>query len=163
MGKWFYMNYKEGINYTILANNVDKKFLEKFKEFSIIEDLSYNKLKELIEKFNRKQIVLNEVFYGLKTEEKLSLIKLMNMRNISFINITSKVEDAVFSDYIFVYDNEDLVLEGNMESVLKEEKILKRLGFGLPFAVDLSIQLGFYDVLDKVYYNVQDLVEALWN
>lgn len=157
------MNYKEGINYTILANNVDKKFLEKFKEFSIVEDLSYKKLKELIETFNRKQIVLNEAFYGLKMEEKLSLIKLMDMRNISFINITSKVEDAVFSDYIFVYDNEDLVLEGNMESVLKEEKILKRLGFGLPFTVDLSIQLGFYDVLDKVYYNVQDLVEALWN
>lgn len=163
MGKWFYMNYKEGINYTILANNVDKKFLEKFKEFSIVEDLSYKKLKELIETFNRKQIVLNEAFYGLKIEEKLSLVKLMNMRKISFINITSKVEDAVFSDYIFVYDNEDLVLEGNMESVLKEEKILKRLGFGLPFTVDLSIQLGFYDVLDKVYYNVQDLVEALWN
>lgn len=163
MGKWFYMNYKEGINYTILANNVDKKFLEKFKEFSIVEDLSYKKLKELIETFNRKQIVLNEAFYGLKIEEKLSLVKLMDMRNISFINITSKVEDAVLSDYIFVYDNEDLVLEGNMESVLKEEKILKRLGFGLPFTVDLSIQLGFYDVLDKVYYNVQDLVEALWN
>lgn len=157
------MNYKEGINYTILANNVDKKFLERFKEFSIAEDLSYKKLKELIENFNRKQIVLNEAFYGLKMEEKLSLIKLMDMRNISFINITSKVEDAVFSDYIFVYDSEDLVLEGNMESVLKEEKILKRIGFGLPFAVDLSIQLGFYDVLDKVYYNVQDLVEALWN
>lgn len=157
------MNYKEGINYTILASNVDKKFLEKFKEFSIVEDMAYNELKELIENFNHTQIVLNEAFYGLKEEEKLSLIKLMDKRNISFINITSKVEDAVFSDYIFVYDNEDLVLEGNMQSVLKEEKILKRLGFGLPFSVDLSIQLGFYDVLDKVYYNVQELVEALWN
>lgn len=157
------MNYNVGINYTILANNVDKKFLEKFKEFTIVEDMSYNKLKELIENFKHTQIVLNEAFYEFKEEEKLSLINLMNKRNISFINITSKVEETVFSDYIFVYDNEDLVLEGNMQSVLKEEKILKRLGFGLPFAVDLSIQLGFYDVLDKVYYNIQDLVKALWN
>lgn len=163
MGKWFYMNYNENINYTILANKVDKKFLEMFKEFSIVGDLSYKKLKELIENFNRKQIVLNEAFYGLKMEEKLSLIKLMDMRNISFINITSKVEDAILSDYIFVYDNDDLVLEGNMESVLKEERILKRLGYGLPFAVDLSIQLGFYDCLDKVYYDIQELAEDLWN
>lgn len=157
------MNYKNGINYTILANNVDKVFLEKFNEFTIVNDVSFNKLKEIIENFNHTQIVLNEAFYGLKMDEKVSLINLMDKRNISFINVTSNVEDALFSDYIFVYDNNDLVLEGNMESVLKEEKILKRLGYGLPFVVDLSIQLGFYDVLDKVYYNTKELVEDLWN
>ena len=55
------------------------------------------------------------------------------------------------------------VLEGNKEVVLKNEKLLKKLGFGVPFVVDLSIQLMYYDILDKVYFDVDNLLEALWN
>ena len=44
-----------------------------------------------------------------------------------------------------------------------EEKLLKRLGFGLPFIVDLSLSLEFYDILDKIYYDTSSLVGELWN
>ena len=64
---------------------------------------------------------------------------------------------------IIVYDEDMKVLEGNKEVVLKNEKLLKKLGFGVPFVVDLSIQLMYYDILDKVYFDVDNLLEALWN
>ena len=54
-------------------------------------------------------------------------------------------------------------MEGSKEGVLKEEKILKRIGFGLPFVVDLSVQLKLYKVLDKVYFDMESLVKDLWN
>ena len=47
--------------------------------------------------------------------------------------------------------------------VLKEEKKLKKVGFGLPFVVDLSIQLNYYDIFKKVYFDMNELVNDLWN
>lgn len=47
--------------------------------------------------------------------------------------------------------------------VLRNEKLLKRLGYGIPFVVDLSIQLNYYDIFDTVYYDMDKLTEALWN
>ena len=93
----------------------------------------------------------------------MKIFKLLKKQNISYINVTSNVEDALYSDYIFVYDGNKLVLEGNRNEVLKEEKTLKRLGYGLPFVVDLSIQLNYYDIFNKVYYDLDELVRALWN
>ena len=96
-------------------------------------------------------------------EFKKEIFDLLNKQNINYVNVTSNIEDALLGDYIIVYDEDMKVLEGNKEVVLKNEKLLKKLGFGVPFVVDLSIQLMYYDILDKVYFDVDNLLEALWN
>jgi len=53
-------------------------------------------------------------------------------------------------------------MEGKKELVLQEEKILKKLGFNLPFIVELSNGLKYYGVIDKVYFNNEELVNVLW-
>ena len=53
-------------------------------------------------------------------------------------------------------------MEGKKELVLQEEKILKKLGFNLPFIVELSNGLKLYKVIDKVYFNNEELVGELW-
>ena len=157
------MMFDEKINYCILHNNPDENFINKLGSIPVIKDLEFNKLVERLEFFPNKQVIFNETLYGLKLDEKTEIFKLLKKQNISYINVTSNVEDALYSDYIFVYDGNKLVLEGNRNEVLKEEKTLKRLGYGLPFVVDLSIQLTYYDILDKVYYNMDKLTEDLWN
>ena len=161
---WFYMMFDEGVNYTILANNADKVFMSKLGSFPIIEgDFSYEKLKEKLEMFPNKRLIFKNSLYGLKREEKKEIINLLAKQNINFVNVTCDVEESLLSDYIIVYDEDKKVLEGNMESVLRNEKVLKKLGFGVPFVVDLSIQLNYYDVLKKVYFNLDELVGVLWN
>lgn len=161
---WFYMMFDEGVNYTILANNADKVFMSKLGSFPIIEgDFSYEKLKEKLEMFPNKRLIFKNSLYGLKKEEKKEIINLLAKQNINFVNVTCDVEESLFSDYIIVYDEDKKVLEGNMESVLRNEKVLKKLGFGVPFVVDLSIQLNYYDVLKKVYFDLDELVGVLWN
>lgn len=157
------MMFDEKINYCILHNNPDENFINKLGSIPVIKDLEFNKLVERLEFFPNKQVIFNETLYGLKLDEKTEIFKLLKKQNISYINVTSNVEDALYSDYIFVYDGNKLVLEGNRNEVLKEEKTLKRLGYGLPFVVDLSIQLNYYDIFNKVYYDLDELVEALWN
>ena len=157
------MMFDEKINYCILHNNPDENFINKLGSIPVVKDLEFNKLVERLEFFPNKQVIFNETLYGLKLDEKMEIFKLLKKQNISYVNVTSNVEYALYSDYIFVYDGNKLVLEGNRNEVLKEEKTLKRLGYGLPFVVDLSIQLNYYDIFNKVYYDLDELVRALWN
>lgn len=158
------MMFDDKVNYTILVNNANKEFMVQFKEYSIIgSNMSFDELKEKLEMFPSKRVVFNESWYNLRNNEKKVIIELLKKQNINFVNITSNIEDSLLSDYIVVFDENKKVLEGNTEVVLRNEKVLKKLGYGLPFVVDLSIQLTYYDILDKVYYNMDKLTEDLWN
>lgn len=157
------MEFSDNVNYVVLSNNADKKFMSKFGVYQIIEVLPFEKLKNNLEMFPSKRVIFNESLSSLSNKEKKEILDLLDKQNINYVNVTSNIEDALFGDYIIVYDEDMKVLEGNKEMVLKNEKLLKKLGFGVPFVVDLSIQLMYYDILDKVYFDVDNLLEALWN
>lgn len=158
------MEFSEGVNYTILVNNANKAFLENFRSYKVLDTMEgFDAIKSQVEVFLSKRIVFNEIWYYLSKEEKSELLEILKRRNVSFVNITSNVEDVIYSDYVIVYDDDKKILEGNKEMVLRNEKLLKRLGYGIPFVVDLSIQLNYYDIFDTVYYDMDKLTEALWN
>lgn len=158
------MEFSEGVNYTILVNNANKAFFENFESYKVLDTMEgFDAIKMQVEVFLSKRIVFNEIWYYLSKEEKSELLEILKRRNVSFVNITSNVEDVMYSDYVIVYDDDKKILEGNKEMVLRNEKLLKRLGYGIPFVVDLSIQLNYYDIFDTVYYDMDKLTEALWN
>ena len=158
------MNIESNFNYCILSNNINQELLKKFLEYPIIDDsLSFNDLKQKVEFNTSKMIVLNDSFYKLNSKEISIIIDLFKKQQMNFIYITSDIEKSILSDKIIVFDNNEIVLNGLKEDVLKEEKILKRLGFGLPFVVDLSLQLNYYDILNKIYFDMSLLIGELWN
>lgn len=158
------MEFSEGVNYTILVNNANKAFFGNFESYKVLDTMDgFDAIKMQVEVFLSKRIVFNEIWYYLSKEEKSELLEILKRRNVSFVNITSNVEDVIYSDYVIVYDDDKKILEGNKEMVLRNEKLLKRLGYGIPFVVDLSIQLNYYDIFDTVYYDMDKLTEALWN
>lgn len=158
------MNIESNFNYCILSNNINQELLKKFLEYPIIDDsLSFNDLKQKVEFNTSKMVVLNDTFYKLNSKEISIIIDLFKKQQMNFIYITSDIEKSILSDKIVVFDNNEIVLNGLKEDVLKEEKILKRLGFGLPFVVDLSLQLNYYDILNKIYFDMSLLIGELWN
>ena len=60
------------------------------------------------------------------------------------------------------YDKDQIIVEGKTLDVLKEEKLLKRLGLSLPFMVELSLLLQDYGLIDHIYLNKESLVNYLW-
>lgn len=158
------MNIESNFNYCILSNNINQELLKKFLEYPIIDDsLSFNDLKQKVEFNTSKMVVLNDSFYKLNSKEISIIIDLFKKQQMNFIYITSDIEKSILSDKIVVFDNNEIVLNGLKEDVLKEEKILKSLGFGLPFVVDLSLQLNYYDILNKIYFDMSLLIGELWN
>ncbi|MEG1892579.1 MAG: hypothetical protein RR189_01635 [Bacilli bacterium] len=157
------MKIENNINYSIISNNINKTLLDKVSEYTIIDGfIKYDELVSKISYFKNKTIVFNDVLRRFSSDEKESIIELLAVRKINFINITSDMEELLLSDYVIVFNNDELVLEGKVKDVLKEEKILKRIGFSLPFIVDLSTQLKLYGVISEVSYNERELVSELW-
>lgn len=157
------MIFDDNVNYTLLVNNADKEFMSKLGSYPIVDsNLSFEELKNKLEIFPSKRVVFNETWYNLRNSEKKKIVELLKKQNVSFVNVTSNIENSLYSDYVIVYNKDEKVLEGNVEAVLRNEKTLKRLGYGVPFVVDLSIQLNYYDILSDVYYDMDKLMEALW-
>jgi len=70
--------------------------------------------------------------------------------NISIIFTSNNLTDCLLSDYLYLLDNGKVVIEGIPVSVMKEEKIINRLGLDLPFMIDLSSKLIFYELLNEI-------------
>ncbi len=158
------MRIDDKYNYCILSNNINKTLLDKFAGYPIIDaSVKYDELKQKLEFFNSKTVIFNETLYNLRKFEKRSIFELLKKQNIKYINITSNIEEAIFCDYMIVFDNDNIILEGLRNDILKEEKTLKRIGYGLPFIVDLSTQLKAYGVINEEFYDIDSLAGELWN
>lgn len=107
-------------------------------------------------------LALDDLLIDLNTRTKILLLNYLNSKNIMLVNVTTEIEDVLYTDYILcLYDGINAI-DGKTLDVLKNEKILKRLGFSLPFMVDLSIQLELYGLINKTYLNKEAMVKSLW-
>ena len=97
---------------------------------------------------------------------KLNMLKLLRKIkkdfNVTILNITHDIEESIYGDDIFVINNGKVVVHDSKKNVYKQEKLLNKLGFELPFMVSLSNKLSYYDLLDKVIYDMEDMVDLLW-
>ena len=143
------LNEAKCYDYTYYLQGLESK-KELLKILAIIDEL---------EKNNKLVSIRPHPRYS---DTKLLTKIFKNKISIENLEIVS-IEKSILSDKIVVFDNNEIVLNGLKEDVLKEEKILKRLGFGLPFVVDLSLQLNYYDILNKIYFDMSLLIGELWN
>lgn len=112
-----------------------------------------------------KILILDEALTMLDPYDKekiLKILKELNNKGLTILNISHDIEDTLISDKIYVLDKGKIVLSGTKEEVYKEEDKLHKLGFELPFMVELSNRLMFYDLIDHVIYDMEEMVDILW-
>lgn len=164
-----------------LIKDLDDSKKSKEKLNTIKEKLDLNRLinKNITElNNNEKWIVL--IASALITEPKILMIdgvlsyidakerqKVLDLllklkSNTTIIITTHDIEDTIISDKIIVLDKNKILLNGSKETIYKEEKQLNDLGFKLPFMVELSNRLKFYDLIDNIIYDMEEMVDVLW-
>ncbi len=99
-------------------------------------------------------------FLSLKNIQKIKMY--LKKKKITYVVVSTDIEDAISYPYLIVLNDGEIAMEGKTMQVLEQEKILKRLGIGLPFYIDLSIQLRLYGILDKICIEKEELEGALW-
>ena len=98
------MEFSDNVNYVILTSNNDKAFISKLSMYQVLGMMEFEKLKDTLEMFPSKRVVFNESLSILSKEEKNIIFNLLAKQNISYINVTSNIEDALYADYIIVYE-----------------------------------------------------------
>lgn len=111
---------------------------------------------------NNEVFVFMNVLTYLDNDFKERLIRYLKLGNRRIINYTTDIEETLLLDYIVVIHENKVIMEGKKELILQEEKILKKLGFNLPFVVELSNGLKYYGLVNKTYFNNKELVNDLW-
>lgn len=107
-------------------------------------------------------IVLNDCLTYLKNDDKNKVLMYLKLNNITLINITSNEEEFLYCGYMIVINDNCVAVEGLTSEVLQKEILLKRMGFNLPFSIDLSLQLKAYNIIDNLYLDYKELVSDLW-
>ena len=110
-------------------------------------------------------IVIDNVISLLDEKDKKLVFKILKeykKKGGIVINLTNDMEETIQGDKIIIINDNKLVCEGKTLSVLNEEKLLKRLGLGLPFMVELNKYFMDYGMINKYYLSNEKLVGALW-
>ena len=150
------------------AFEISNDIFELFHEEKLIHKKDLTKIDELKLKIlaslntNKTVFVFCNVLTYLDKAFKERLIRYLILNKKRIINYTTDIEETLLLDYLVVLHENKIIMEGKKELVLQEEKILKKLGFNLPFIVELSNGLKYYGVIDKVYFNNEELVNVLW-
>ena len=151
-----YMNIETSI--TIISTNLNKHILDKYKDYHVIDDnFTYQEL------LTYKKVIFFNVLNNLDKVELDKLFNYLKEKDIKYINIVNNLELCLYTNYLIVMDKKNILIEGSTIEVLKNDKLLKRLGFELPFMVELSLLLRDYNLVDKVYLDYKELEGALWN
>lgn len=115
--------------------------------------------------FNPKVLILNNVLSELDYEDKLLVVKILKKYvkegNI-VLNFTNNVDESLYGNRIIINDDKKVIMDGKTLSVLNEDKILKKLGIGLPFIVELNKYLMNYGIIDDYELNMEKLVGEIW-
>lgn len=98
---------------------------------------------------------------NMLSEFNLEVIDYIKGLNITVINFTCNSEDCLYGDRIAILDKGKIVLNNNKEDFFEDIDLVKKY-MRLPFIVDLSNRLRFYDLIDKIYFDEEKLVDDLW-
>ncbi len=160
---------KDFLNYSHLEKkeqSVILKFLSKTLLDKKIDQLDEkNKvLVSLCQSFLRKPdlLIIDNLLHFLDQKSLQKFYDYVQKKAITLVCVSTDIESVLAFHYMVVMDKGSIAIEGKTLQVLKQEKLLKRLGIGLPFYVDLSLQLKLYGLIDQVYVKKEDLRGALW-
>lgn len=91
-----------------------------------------------------------------------AIYKVLSKEKIAIVFVTNEPSDLLVSDTTYVIHKGVIALSGETKEVLKQDSFLLKLGIELPFEVDLSLKLSMYGLVDKIYYDIEELVNVLW-
>ena len=109
---------------TIIGLNLNHNVIDNYPDYYVIDKPF--KIEEL--KTKEKILFFNSLHF-IKDENKKILVEYLKKSKKSFIIITNNIEEVLLTKYLIVIDEEKILIEGQTLGVLKEDKLLKRLGF----------------------------------
>lgn len=91
------------------------------------------------------------------------ILKKINENNkMTIINVTHDVDEVLYGKKIVLLSKGNIIDYASTKKILSDEKKFNDLKLDIPFIVDLSNKLKYYELVDEMYLNMKDLVNDLW-
>ena len=138
---------------------------------SKIKDLNYfERLKVALASLlvsGPKLLVLDDPCLYLSFYEKEEFMRILEQIRSSGITIVmscSSLEEVGYTinSTLYVLDKGNIVSSGESLKVLNDDSLLNKVGLELPFMVDLSVKLEYYNLAEKINMSPLGLVDSLW-
>ena len=111
-------------------------------------------------------LLLDQPFQNLNRQDTIDIKRILKELNqqehVTILLFSQNLEDTLDADYLYILYRGKWLMEGKPLVVMREDKLLNRIGLKLPFMVDLSLKLEFYEVLDEIILDMERMVNTLW-
>ncbi len=99
-----------------------------------------------------------------ETEEFISILEHLRSRGITLVMATSSLEEIVYTinSTLYILNKGSIVSKGEALEVLKNDSLINKALLELPFVVDLSVKLEYYNLISKINLSFLGLVDSLW-
>ena len=108
-----------------------------------------------------KIIFLDNAFSKLDFDKRYELLnyikKISKQKDITIISTTNDVKELTLSDRIIYLKNKKVFFDGNYDELISNEDI----NIKLPWEIEVSDKLIMYELLDKRYDNMDDIIGEL--
>ena len=151
-----------------------KKMLHYF-DMEDIENKSINELNDIQKQtllimiallHQPKVLLLDSCFESFNSSERKNLFDILNNiihnEEITIINFTKELEDGLYSDKILLIKDYKFIKEINANDIVLNDKLFYDNNIEIPFIVDLNSKLRMYNLIDKDYYDMKELVDHIW-
>lgn len=99
---------------------------------------------------------------SIRRQNIFKMFKRLNKKGLTIINFTHDSEELLIGDEIIIIQDGKVVLQSNLAQAFANVKVFTDNKLSLPFIVDLSIKLQYYQTIDKIYLNSKQLVSDIW-
>ena len=101
---------------------------------------------------------------SLEKEDFMRILEQLRTTGITIVLASSSLDEVIYTinSTVYVLDNGSIVSSGDMLEVLSNDSLLNKVGLELPFMVDLSVKLEYYNLVNKITLSPLGLVESLW-
>lgn len=114
---------------------------------------------------NPKILILDNAMSMINHDLKRRLILLLKQYNkmgMTVLNFTNNSEECFHGNEIAIFVDGKVLLKKATKDAFDNVKIFAENGLKLPFSIELSKKLGYYKLIDSVYFDYKKLVENIW-
>ncbi len=142
---------------TIISTNLNRGLLTNYKDYKVVDNDF--KISDLLKE---KKVLFFNILNNIDAKRLAEIFNILRDNNISFIVFANNLEISLYTKYLVIYDSSNILAEGLTKDILMNEKLLKRLGFKLPFMFELSLLLKDYGILSEIILDKESMKKALW-
>ena len=107
-------------------------------------------------------IIIDDMLNVLNSDLVINILKKLNKQGLTIINLTTNPEEIFYGKNVIFIDKGKNIFSGTIRKLMNHLDVFEKCKIDLPFLLDLSNKLMFYDLIDKNYINMEKLVNDLW-